>query len=96
MYCEHLTAAAAAFFFFLTFIYFAALGLSCGTRNLSLPCAGFSLVAARGLSCPAARGILVPQPGMEPTSPALEGGFLTTGPREKPLLLNPSERVSGT
>ena len=28
-------------------------------------------------------GILVPQPGIEPTSPALEGGFLTTGPPEK-------------
>ena len=26
-----------------------------------------------------AYGILVPPPGMEPVSPALEGGFLTTG-----------------
>ena len=26
-----------------------------------------------------AGGILVPQPGIELTSPALEGGFLTTG-----------------
>ena len=97
VHCEHLTAAAAFFFFFkYLFIYFAALGLSCGTQDLSLLCAGFSLVAARGLSCPAACGILVPQPGMEPTSPALEGGFLTTGPPEKSLLLNPNERVSGT
>ena len=34
-----------------------------------------SLVEARRLSCPAACGILVPQPGMEPASPALEGGL---------------------
>ena len=34
-------------------------------------------------------GILVPQPGIEPTSPALEGGFLTTGPPEK-FLVNSS------
>ena len=29
-------------------------------------------------------GILVPQPGTEPTYTALEGRFLTTGPRGKP------------
>ena len=40
-------------------------------------------MAASRLSCPEACGILVPRPGMEPTSPALEGGFLTTGPPEK-------------
>ena len=28
-------------------------------------------------------GILVPQPGIEPTPPALEGGVLTTGPPGK-------------
>ena len=38
---------------------------------------------ARGLNCPAACGILVPQPGIEPMSPALEGGVLTTGPPGK-------------
>ena len=37
-----------------------------------------------GLSCPMARRILAPQPGIEPTSPTLEGGFLTTGPQENP------------
>ena len=37
------------------------------------------LVATCGLSCPAACGILVPQPGIEAESPALEGSFLTTG-----------------
>ena len=73
-----------------------ALGLSCDTWDLSLPCAGFSLVAAHALSCPAACGILVPQPGVEPTFPALEGGFFTTGPPERSLILNPSETVSGT
>ena len=40
-----------------------------------------SVVAALGFSCPAACGSLVPGPGIEPTSPALEGRFLTTGPR---------------
>ena len=38
-----------------------------------------SVVVAHGLSCPAACGILVPPPGIKPTSPALEG-FFTTGP----------------
>ena len=28
-------------------------------------------------------GIVVPQPGIEPTSPELESGFLTTGPHGK-------------
>ena len=32
-----------------------------------------------GLSGPAACGILVPRPGIEPMSPALEGGFFTIG-----------------
>ena len=30
---------------------------------------------ARGLSCPAACGIVVPQPGIKPASPAMDGGF---------------------
>ena len=30
-------------------------------------------------------GILAPQPGIEPTSPAFEGGFLTTGTPGKSL-----------
>ena len=38
-----------------------------------------SVVVARGLSCPAACGILFPRPGIELASPALEGGFLTAG-----------------
>ena len=40
---------------------------------------------ARGLSCPTACGILVPRPGIEPMSPALEGGSSTTGPPGKSL-----------
>ena len=42
-----------------------------------------SVVAARWLSCPVACGTLVPPPGIEPASPALEGGLLTTGPPGK-------------
>ena len=40
------------------------------------------IVAACGLSCSVGCGILVPQPGIEPTSPELQGGFLTTGPSD--------------
>ena len=47
-------------------------------------CWGFSLVVAQRLSsCPTASGILIPQRGIEPVSPALEGGLLTTGPPGK-------------
>ena len=42
---------------------------------------------AHGLSCPAAWGILVPRPGIEPVSLALEGGFLATGSPGKSLKL---------
>ena len=55
---------------------------SCDTW--ALECVG-SVVVAHWLSCPAACGILVPCPGIEPTSPVLEGGFLTTGPPRKSL-----------
>ena len=44
-----------------------------------------SVVVAHGLSCPAACGILVPRPGIEPVSPAQEGRFSTTGPPGKSL-----------
>ena len=39
-----------------------------------------SVVAAHGLSCSAACGILVPWGGIEPFIPVLEGRLLTTGP----------------
>ena len=42
-----------------------------------------SLIGVHRLSCPKLCGISIPQPGMEPTSPALEGGFSTTGPPGK-------------
>ena len=41
------------------------------------------MVVAHGFSCPEACGILVPRPGIKPMSPALAGGFLTTGPPGK-------------
>ena len=44
-----------------------------------------SVVVAHGLSCPMACGILVPQPGMEPMSPTLEGKILTTRPPGRSL-----------
>ena len=43
-----------------------------------------SVVVAWGLSYPEACGILVPQPGIKPTSPALQGEFLTTGHQGSP------------
>ena len=48
---------------------------SCGTWALRLRCTG--------LICPMAYGILVPPPGIGPTSLALEGKFLTSGPPGK-------------
>ena len=44
-----------------------------------------SVVVARGLSCPKTGGIFVPWRGIEPESPALTGGFFTTGPPGKTL-----------
>ena len=42
-------------------------------------------LAASGLSFSAAGGILVCPPGIEPMSPVLQGGFLTSGPSGKSL-----------
>ena len=39
----------------------------------------------RGRFDPKACGILIPWPGIEPTTPALEGEFSTTGPPGKSL-----------
>ena len=36
-----------------------------------------------GVPCPPPRDL--PDPGIEPESPALAGGFLTTEPSEKPI-----------
>ena len=47
-------------------------------------CTG-SLLRCVGLAAPECYEILVPDPGVEPESTALEGGFLTTGPLAKSL-----------
>ena len=60
---------------FIIIIFLTVLSIHCGERA--------SLVVVRGLSCPTARGILVPRPGIEPASPVLEGRFFTTGPPGK-------------
>lgn len=57
-------------FFFLT-----VLSLRCSTQ-------ASSVVASR-LSGPGAGGILIPKPGIEPTSSTLESRFFTAGPPER-------------
>ena len=57
-------------------------GLSCGRHTLHCGVQASLLVAHR-LSCPAAHGLLIPQPGIEPMCPALEDRFLTAGPPGK-------------
>ena len=63
-------------------IYMAESGLSCGTWDLLLQLMD-SLVAALRLSCSMTCGILVPQQGIKPVSPALQGRLLTSGPLGK-------------
>ena len=46
-----------------------------------------SLVVVCGISRSMACGILIPQPGIEPVYPALQGGILTAGPPGKSLSL---------
>ena len=68
-----------SFFFFL-----AVLGLHCGMWTF--------LRVAHWLSCATARGILDPQPGIKPTSPALESRFCPGPPgksQEFVLFLQP-------
>ena len=91
-------------FFFLQ-TYFAALDLSCGTRNIhcamlasAVAACSLSLIVAHGLQsmrasvvgvhrlrCSEACEILVPWPGIKPSSPALQAGLLTSGPSGKSL-----------
>ena len=65
-------------------------GLRCSMWDLPSWGTGFSSfgrglgVALSGPSCPGACGIFIPGPETEPTAPALEGGFLTTGPPGSP------------
>ena len=52
----------------------------CGGFSLQSTGTWASVVVAHGFSCPVACGISVPGPGMESMLPALQVGFLTTGP----------------
>ena len=54
----------------------------CDTWTLRLWLSGTAVVACE-LSCPSACRILVPQTGIKPLFPALQGRFLTTGPPGK-------------
>ena len=53
----------------------------CGTWTLAVALKLSSV--ANGLGCSKACGILAPRPGIELSSPVLQGRFLTTGPPEK-------------
>ena len=72
-------------------MYLAASGLSCGMQDgcsaqpFQLWCVD-SVVLLHELNCSTACGILVPQPGIEPASSELQGGFLTTELPGKSLL----------
>ena len=74
------------------FIYLAVLGLGCSTWDLHCIIGDLSfwgmncLVVAYGLSCSVACRILVPQLGIKPASPVLQGGFLTTRPPGSPKI----------
>ena len=68
--------------------YLAVLGLGCGTQDLlwhmDTGSRSFGLSSCSiGLGCSTTCGMLVPRPGIEPISPAVQGRFLTTGPPGK-------------
>ena len=74
--------------FFLLFIYLALLDLSWHSGSLLRHAGSFvvmhgSVVVLYRLRCPRACGILVPWPGIKPTSSALQGRLLTTGSPRK-------------
>ena len=84
------------FIFWLCQVVFAACGLFVAVRWLLSSCGAWaaervgsvfahsgSIVVVCGLSCPSACGILVPQPGIQVASTALQDGFSTTGPPGK-------------
>ena len=54
---------------------------------------GLSSTGPQSLSCPAVTWDL-PIPGIEPVSPALQGGFLTTGPPRKPEIVSDDRATS--
>lgn len=88
-HCPFSSSCCLAILFYSSLLNFilATLGLCCGGQA--------SRVMVCRLSCPAARGILVPWQGTEPVTPALEGGPLTTGPLRKSLSGCHWTRVSG-
>ena len=74
--------------FWLCWVFVTAHGHFSSCRTRTLEPAGSVVVKQK------ASGILVPWPGTEPTSPTLEGGFLTTAPLEKsPFVF--SQRLGG-
>ena len=68
-------------------MYLALLGLSWIVQDLSFHHIE-SLVVACRLSCSTAYRILTPQKRIGPMSPALQGGFLATGPPGKFVLVS--------
>ena len=83
-------------YLWLCWIFVAVCGISCcnAWASLRLQCAGSRahgpVAAARGLGFPCLPGMwdLSPWPGIKTMSTALEGGFLTTGPSGKSLLMH--------
>ena len=71
---------------FLIFYLFE-LDLSCIMWDTSLWCMDSNCATRAQLICSVACGILIPQPGVEPESPALQSESLTTGPAGKSQLL---------
>ena len=73
-----------------SYFHLAVWGLSCSSWNLCCVLWDRSLWrtdpgCGEGFSCSPACGILVPWPGVEHESPALDGRFFTTGPPGKSL-----------
>ena len=60
-----------------------------GSCKILVAAPRLSICGTRRLSCSSVGRILVIWPGTEPSSPALQGRFLTTGPQEKSFLLFP-------
>ena len=67
--------------FYCYYFCLGALGLSCSAGTFQLRRVGSG---ARGRCCSTACGISLPQPWTEPRPPALQAGFLTTGPNSSP------------
>ena len=66
-------------------IYFSMWLMDSLITGMWTPELGGSVIVVHGFSCSVARGMLVPQPGTEPVSLALKGGFPTTGLPKKSL-----------